>query len=295
MELIVRKNHKGFHLFAFFFCMIMFGMVIYFVSIENANKAIGVESIFSIIDEESGEEEQLELDINEIKNEQIATKMESEKFSGEREEDIAKRIIDDNKPMVALTFDDGPSPNTTLKLIEILNQYQVKATFFDIGFLMEEYPQLVKAEMESGCEVGGHSYSHANLDKLSKEEIEEEMIKVEEAYQNATGKELALIRPPYGNANDRVRKTVEYPLIKWSVDSLDWKLKDKDKILSKIYETQEFDGKIVLMHGIYDTTLKAVEELIPELLHRGYQFVTISEMAETKGYHLEKGKLYCQF
>lgn len=205
------------------------------------------------------------------------------------------RQLDKNKPMVALTFDDGPDPKRTPQIIDILNQYHVRATFFDIGDLMERNPETLKKEVASGCDVGGHTYSHVDLNVLTPDEIREEIGKMEDVFRSITGQELKFIRPTYGNANATVRATVNRPLINWCVDSLDWKSRDTDKILEEIYQTKDFDGKIIIMHCIYDTTVEAVKKLVPELIERGYQLVTISEMAEYKGYTFENGKIYYQF
>ena len=205
------------------------------------------------------------------------------------------RKLDPNKPMVALTFDDGPDPRRTVELLEILKKHNAVATFFDIGNLMEKYPEIVKKEIEAGCDVGGHTYSHVNLNTLSQAEAKDEIEKVKAAYKGATGLELKYIRPTYGNANSSVRAVTDRPIINWCVDSLDWKHRDADKVIEEIRNTKNFDGKIILMHVIYDSTLEAVDKLIPQLVSEGYQIVTISEMAEYKGYKLENGKIYYQF
>lgn len=208
---------------------------------------------------------------------------------------VSNRKLDPNKPMVALTFDDGPDPVRTAKLLEILKKNNSVATFFDIGELMDKYPEIVKKEIEAGCEVGGHTYSHVNLNTLSREKIEEEITKVENAYKNATGLTLKYIRPTYGNANKTVREVVKHPLINWCVDSLDWSHRNAEKVIAEINNTKNFNGAIILMHVNYDSTVKAMEKFIPELISKGYQLVTISEMAEYKGYTLENGKIYYQF
>ena len=207
----------------------------------------------------------------------------------------SNRLLDPNKPMVAFTFDDGPDPKRTLELLEILKKHNVVATFFDIGSLMEKYPEIVKKEIEAGCDVGGHTYSHVNLNNLSQNEAKKEIEKVESAFKNATGLELKYIRPTYGNANSKIREVIDRPIINWCIDSLDWKHRDADKVIEEIRKTKNFDGRIILMHVIYDSTLEAVDKLIPQLQSEGYQIVTISEMAEHKGFELHEGKIYYQF
>ena len=208
---------------------------------------------------------------------------------------IKNRNIDSSKPMVALTFDDGPNGTATPKILDTLERYNVVATFFDLGTCMEKYPNITKREEQIGCEVGTHTYSHQNLNKLSAEEIQNDISNASMVYKKTLGHKLYLVRPPYGNANSTVRRNLKYPLIGWDIDSLDWKFRNKDKILSKINEISNYDGRIILMHSIYDATAEAVEELVPQLLEKGYQLVTVSEMAKYKGIILDTSTVYYNF
>ncbi len=197
--------------------------------------------------------------------------------------EVVDRGIDPSKPMLALTFDDGPSPYSTPRILDALEKNGVVATFFDLGQLVNTYPDIVRREEQIGCEIGSHTYSHKNLNTLSDAQIKEEITKSENAFIKALGHKTTLVRPPYGNANLKVKENIDYPLIDWNVDSLDWKLRDKNKIIQRVRQTGNFDGHIILMHSIYETTAAAVEELIPQLLNEGYQFVTVSELAFYKG------------
>lgn len=202
--------------------------------------------------------------------------------------------IDPSKPMVALTFDDGPSPGPTTRILDTLEKYNVRATFFDLGKAMLKYPDIVKREEKIG-EVGTHTYSHKNLNTLSKAKIQNELDLSKNAFNQVLGYDPKLLRPPYGNANNTVKGMVDVPLINWNVDSLDWKYRNKDLILNEIDKFGNLDGKIILMHSIHSTTADTVEVLIPDLLDRGYQIVTVSELAKYKGIELEAGKLYRGF
>ena len=207
-----------------------------------------------------------------------------------------KRQIDPTKPMVALTFDDGPNATTTNKILDILEKNNAVATFFELGNLVERYPDVVRREEELGCEVGNHSYAHKNLNTLSKAQIQADMQKSEQAFINALGHKTKLFRPPYGNANATVRSTIEYPLINWNVDTLDWKSRNADKVVAHIRSFQSCDGKIILMHSIYNSTVKATEVIVPELIAKGYQLVTVSELAYYKGFEtLSNGVIYREF
>lgn len=203
--------------------------------------------------------------------------------------------IDPSKPMVALTFDDGPSIKSTTRILDTLEKYNVHATFFDLGSLMLRYPDIVKREAKIG-EVGTHTYSHKNLNKLSVEELAEELRLSREAYKQVLGYEPKLLRPPYGSVSVNVRAGItDMAIINWNVDSLDWKYRNKDLTLNEIDNFGNLDGKIILMHSIHNETADAVEVLVPDLLDRGYQIVTVSELAYYKGYKLETGTVYYGF
>ena len=205
------------------------------------------------------------------------------------------RKIDKNKPVVALTFDDGPNPISTLRIVDILSKYEARATFFELGTLMTHHADIVKLEEEKGNEVESHTFRHANLNTLTEEEIRTDIEQSEQAFIDVLGHKPTLVRPPYGNANDVVKKTIPYPLINWNVDTLDWKSKDKEAILNEFRSVNDYNGKIILMHSIYMSTADAVEVIVPELIEKGYELVTIKELAEYKNITLNAGTLYYNF
>lgn len=205
------------------------------------------------------------------------------------------RKIDLSKPMVALTFDDGPNGKATPKILDTLEKYGVVATFFDLGQNMANYPKVVKREETIGCEVESHTYAHKNLNKLTSAQIKADMEKAEKVYQNVLGHKPSLVRPPYGNANSTVKSTLKYPLINWDIDTLDWKSRNAESVLKEIHKYSDYDGRIILMHGIYNSTAEAVEKLVPELIDNGYQLVTVSEMAKYKNVTLKNGTVYLNF
>lgn len=202
--------------------------------------------------------------------------------------------IDPKKPMVALTFDDGPNPVSTPMILDTLEKYKVHATFFDLGNLVVRYPDVVKREALNG-EVGTHTYSHKNLNTLSVDAINQELKLSREASKKVLGTEPILLRPPYGNANATVKALANMPIINWDVDSLDWKYRNKDLTLNEIYKYGNLDGHIILMHSIYTSTAEAVAILVPDLLDKGYQIVSVSEMASYRGYTLQTGTIYHNF
>ncbi len=206
---------------------------------------------------------------------------------------VPQGTIDPTKPMVALTFDDGPNNTSTVKILNTLEKYNVRATFFDQGKYMIKYPEIVKREASLG-EVGMHTYSHSNLNKLSVEQLKREIDLSKETYLKVLGYEPKLIRAPYGNSNSTVLKNVDLPFIYWTIDTLDWKSQNVNSIMNKV-SGKNLDGKIILMHSIHNASAKAVEVMIPYLLDSGYQLVTISELAQYRGYSLQGGKIYYSF
>lgn len=208
---------------------------------------------------------------------------------------INPRKLDKNKPMVALTFDDGPNPVSTPIILDTLEKYNARATFFDLGSLMENNSKIVKREEKIGCEVASHTYSHKNLNTLSENEVLEEQEKTDEQMQKILGHTSKLIRPPYGNANFLVKSYLNnYALIGWDIDTLDWESKNAESVIKEVRKYSNYDGKIVLMHSIYKSTAEAVKTIVPELIKKEYQLVTISEMAEAKGIKLQSGILYTE-
>ena len=212
---------------------------------------------------------------------------------------ISTRKYDPNKKIIALTFDDGPSTdetNGTSDLLDLLEQYDSKATFFCLGNrLNDESAPLLKRMVELGCEIGNHSYDHTQLTRLDAQGVRDQIDKTNELIKQYSGKACRLVRPPYGDANnDIVPANVSQPFIMWDVDTLDWETKNTASVISLVekYKEQDWDGAVILMHDIHSTTIEACKTIIPELVNDGYQLVTISELAYLKGVKLEPGKSY---
>lgn len=198
---------------------------------------------------------------------------------------------DVNAPMIALTFDDGPNPDYTQRILETLRANYSHATFFVVGPNAENYPDVLKAISEAGCEIGNHTYNHKDLTTLSLAEVEEQVAKVNRAVNKAVGENTTVIRPPYGAFDDDVLAQFEEPAVLWDLDTEDWKSRNAQTIVERVLDTVK-DGDIVLMHDIYDSTAEAVELLVPKLKEQGYQVVSVSEMARYKGIELKLGKAY---
>lgn len=201
-----------------------------------------------------------------------------------------QRIIDKDKPMVALTFDDGPNYNTN-KVLDILEKYGVKATFFVLGSNVDGHEDIIKRMNKLGMEIGNHMYSHKLVTGLKDEEIKDEINKVDKLIFNVIDKKPTLIRPSYGTFNKRVKAAVDRPIIIWNVDTLDWKYHNSKKISNRVFKSVG-DGDIVLMHDIYSATANSLEITIPKLLEMGYQLVTVSDLFYYKEMELNEGNVY---
>lgn len=198
----------------------------------------------------------------------------------ETEKETEKEAKDPSKKYVALTFDDGPHPTRTQKLLNILDKYNVKATFFMLGKNANAYPALVKEVASKGHEVANHSYNHPNLAKLSYDNVMKELTSTDQAIINSGVQKPKFVRPPYGSFNDNVKKAIKnngQTMVNWSVDTLDWKYRNTASIMSYVKQ-QVHPGAIILMHDIHETSVDAVPSVIEYLKSQGYEFVTVSDI-----------------
>lgn len=195
--------------------------------------------------------------------------------------------LDPNKPIVALTFDDGPAyyngkSNTTKEILDVLEKYGAKATFFMVSSrIADENKGLLKRELELGCELGNHTYDHKNYGKNVNATAIQAGIN---AIRKACGQEPTIFRCPGGIMSPSIQKECErqgVPIAYWSVDTEDWKTKDPEKIY-KTTMNNVYDGAIILMHDIYPTTAQAVKRIVPKLISEGYQITTVTEMITVK-------------
>ena len=204
-----------------------------------------------------------------------------------------KNSLDPDKKHVALTFDDGPHPDVTPQILDKLKEYDARATFFVLGNRVEFYPDILQRILDDGHEIGNHSWSHPQLTKLSKEEIISQLARTDEQIKKVTGENTAIMRPPYGAINDEVSAYINKPIIQWSVDTRDWKVRNADAIFSTV-KSQVTDGSIILMHDIYPSTAKSLDKVLEWLDKSGYQVVTVGELLgyTTDPETIEAGKIY---
>lgn len=201
-----------------------------------------------------------------------------------------RKDLDASKPMVALTFDDGPYAPVTTKILNVAKKYDARVTFFTVGNRLETYKDTVKKEYEQGCQIASHTYDHQILTKVGPKEIKVQISKVNTVLKRIIGCGTTALRPPGGGVNDTVRKYVGVPMICWDVDTEDWKSRNSTKVLNRCKNIE--DGDIVLMHDLYPSTADAVKKLIPRLVKKGFQLVTVDELFYYKGITLENGKVY---
>jgi len=213
--------------------------------------------------------------INEIKTK---INLISKKVDNAFKIDIPSRIIDPNDKIIALTFDDGPSIYTE-EIIEYLHDNDCVATFFILGNKVEMYTDTIKKSISYGNEIGNHSYNHKWLAKLKEEEMLEQINKTQNIITEKIGYTPTLLRPSYGSTNKTMKEKVDLEIILWNVDTMDWKYKSVNKIVSRATKNLK-DGNIILMHDTYKRTLEAVKKIVPILKKNNYTCVTISEMNE---------------
>lgn len=190
---------------------------------------------------------------------------------------------DTKSKRIALTFDDGPHPKHTREILKILDEYGVKATFFIIGKLAEEYPELVVEEINAGHEVASHTWSHPNVNTLTEAGLTNELYETEQFLKTLADYKPALFRPPEGKCGENVLRAAaafDYDVILWTVDTKDWAHTPSDKIVENVLSNTS-PGSIILCHDFvaYDSpTPDALREFIPKLKENGYEFVTVSQL-----------------
>ena len=204
-----------------------------------------------------------------------------EKLPAQTAERTSVSSVHVEQPVIALTFDDGPSAVLTPRLLDILKQRNIKVTFFVLGQLVQQHPEILQRAIAEGHEVGNHSWDHKPLNKMAEGGLHHEVADTSSEITKATGKPVTLFRPPYGATNARLNRALEkeygMKVILWSVDPLDWKRPGPQVVSQRILkETQP--GSIILSHDIHSGTIEAMPSTLDALLAKGYKFVTVSEL-----------------
>jgi peptidoglycan-N-acetylglucosamine deacetylase len=182
---------------------------------------------------------------------------------------------------IAMTFDDGPHPVNTPRLLNMLKQRNIKATFFMIGRSVDANPSVARRVAAEGHEIGNHSYTHTKLSSLSMAGIMSEIERTDSAIERAVGYKSRVMRPPYGALTQDQRAAVKnqtgHPTILWSVDPLDWKKPGASVVTSRILAGAS-NGGIILAHDLHSSTVDAMPATLDGLIAKGYRFVTVSEL-----------------
>lgn len=204
--------------------------------------------------------------------------------SNDTPEDVEDPSDSDSSPTVkrvALTFDDGPAPQTTERILKTLEKYDAKATFFMLGSQVEAHPEIAKLVQEAGHELGNHSWSHSDLSRASDENITNEIHNTSKIIEDVTGEKPYSFRPPYGALNDAVRMITDIPIALWDVDTLDWKHRNPQQMLHYVKQQTGLES-IILMHDIHPSTADGLDAVMAYLVENGYEFVTVSEIIPSK-------------
>ena len=208
--------------------------------------------------------------------------------SSDSESSDVKRIdyeLDPSKPTIAITFDDGPNATTTMEVLDILEKYQVRASFFLIGTnINDESAKSVKRAFDLGCDIENHSKTHSYMDKMTADEIKDEVAYVNDKVKEITGTTPKFFRPPYIAVNSTMYDNIDMTFIS-GLGCNDWDDKVTAEYRAKYLEKKAADGVIFLLHDAEGNskTVEALDKAIPILLEKGFQFATISELFELKG------------
>lgn len=199
------------------------------------------------------------------------------------------RVDTDGKKEVALSFDAAWGADKTQGIIDILIKYNIKATFFLVGFWVDKYEDEVKKIAECGFDIGNHSHNHLKMSTLQNGAIVDEIEYVNKKVESLTGKRPYVFRAPFGDYNNRLIENVtnlKMQAVQWSIDTLDWKGLGKDEILKRV-KSKASCGDIILFHNNSDHVLDALPSVIDYLIAEGYTFKTVSELVYKSGFTID--------
>jgi len=185
------------------------------------------------------------------------------------------------KKKVALTFDDGPHPQVTMQILDTLDRYNAKATFFMLGKQVEKNRDIVHEVLNRGHEIGNHTYNHPVLTKQNNSQVAWQVDYTSQIIHDITGEYPTVFRPPYGATNQTVESLINLPVVLWTIDTYDWKYRNPNKILP-VVQANLYDGAIILMHDIHQSTADGLESVLAYLQQEGYECVTVSEILAEK-------------
>jgi peptidoglycan/xylan/chitin deacetylase (PgdA/CDA1 family) len=186
-----------------------------------------------------------------------------------------------DEPYIAMTFDDGPHGTLTPKLLDLLAARHIKVTFFVLGECVEQHPEVLQRAAREGHEIGNHSWSHPQLNKMSDDAVRSQLRRTDDAIKAITGQRPTLFRPPYGALTARQKRWIHdefgYQIVMWDVDPLDWKDPGPTTVGNRILKETR-SGSIVLSHDIHRGTIEAMPSTLEQLQTKHFKFVTVSEL-----------------
>ncbi|MDO4733134.1 MAG: polysaccharide deacetylase family protein, partial [Bacillota bacterium] len=216
----------------------------------------------------------------------------TEQAPGEEEAAAFSFPYDPERPVMVLTFDDGPSPSLSPRLLDELNARGVKASFFVLGKNASYNREIIELEYASGHDVCSHGYDHqSKLTQLSDEELAYQLDETARVLRDITGQDPPFLRPPYGSINRETAAKIDIPMMLWTLDPRDWESRDAQQVRDKILE-DAFDGAVVICHDLYESTLNGVLQAVDILLEQGWQFLSLTQYYQTIGLEPEPGKVY---
>lgn len=210
-------------------------------------------------------------------------------FFGTSARKVPVYSVETEEKVVALTFDAAWGADKTKGIIEIMNSYGAKGTFFLVGFWIDKYPEETKFIAESGFDIGNHSETHPHMTKLNKDDISAEICSVNDKLQKITGKSPIYFRAPFGDYNNLLLSTLEEKGmvgVQWSIDSLDWKGLSGGQISERVLPRVK-NGDIILFHNNSDHVLDALPIVLEGLKNKGFKLVTLSELVATQNYKID--------
>ena len=210
-------------------------------------------------------------------------------FFGKSARKVPVYSVETEEKVIALTFDAAWGADKTKGIIDILNSYGVKGTFFLVGFWMDKYPEETKMIADAGFDIGNHSKNHYNMSKLSKDDVVYEIESVNEQIKNLTGITPKYFRPPFGDYNNTLLDVVEdkgMVGVQWTIDTLEWKGLSGAQIAERVLPKAK-GGDIVLFHNNSDHVLDALPIVLEGLLNKGFKIVTLSELVMTENYKID--------
>ena len=218
--------------------------------------------------------------------------------------------IDHDHPVICLTFDDGPTlwhekdESSTVSIVDTLYKYDANATFYVVGYALEERDcwsdfelySFLKQSINNGNEYGSHTAGHENLVDLSTaEQINKVISEPADFLKEVVDYDMVTYRPPGGTFDDGVLNAQPLAAILWDADSGDWDSRDPEAIYNKVMSYEYYDGDVILFHDIYDSTAEAIEKIVPDLINQGYQLVTVKDMLQYLGINVNTLKYYWNY